>query len=112
MFATFFAKLRAAGHAIADEAVELLGTFFSAAAHSIAANGGPLLIQLAQDAVLAAETQGGNAGQKLQAAVDLVKAGLTAKGEPIVTNAIHLAIEASVAQLKAGVIAPPVAVAS
>lgn len=82
---------------VADDIAVGLG----ALVQSIATSGGPLLMALAQDAVIAAEAQGGAGDVKFAAAKDAVVAGLTARGAPIVMNAIHGAIEAMVANQKA-----------
>jgi Bacteriophage holin of superfamily 6 (Holin_LLH) len=68
---------------------------------TIAENGGPLLAQAAMDGVLAAEQKGGTGSEKLAAAQAAVIADLTAKGIPIVMNAVNGAIEAAVAKMKA-----------
>jgi hypothetical protein len=76
-------------------------SFLSNVAHSIAANGGPVLIELATAAVAAAEAQGGSGKDKFNAAVASVTAGLEAKGVPVVLNAVNAAIEAAVANQNA-----------
>lgn len=81
-------------------------SFLSNVAHSIAVNGGPVLVDLATAAVLAAEAQGGSGSDKLNAAVKAVTAGLEAKGIPVVVNAVNAAIEAAVANLQAEKVAP------
>lgn len=73
----------------------------SAMGKSIAANGGPVLVQAAEDAVLAAETTGGDASAKLAAAQAAVIADLQKNGIPVVMNAVNGAIEAAVAGMKA-----------
>jgi hypothetical protein len=77
--------------------------FISPLAASIARNGGPVLLEIAQAAVLAAETTGGSGSDKLKAAQEAVVAGLKAKEIPIVMNAVNGAIEAAVAALQAKV---------
>jgi hypothetical protein len=75
--------------------------FLSNVAHSIAVNGGPVLVELATAAVAAAEAQGGSGQDKFNAAVKAVTSGLTAQGVPVVLNAVNAAIEAAVANLQA-----------
>lgn len=75
-------------------------SFMSNVAHSIAVNGGPVLVELATAAVAAAEAQGGSGSDKFNAAVKAVTSGLEAKGVPIVLNAVNAAIEAAVANMQ------------
>ncbi len=76
-------------------------SFVSPLAHAIAVNGGIVLAQAAEEAVLAAETAGGDSSTKLAAARAAVISTLESKGIPVVLNAINGAIEAAVAKLKA-----------
>jgi hypothetical protein len=64
-------------------------------------NGGPVLVQIARDAVAAAEAAGGSGESKKAAAVATVIAGLKTRGIPVVQNAVQLAVESAVAQIKA-----------
>lgn len=75
--------------------------FIEAAAGSIAANGGQVLIDAATGAVSAAEAAGGTAAQKLAAAQASVVSTLEGQGIPVVQNAVNVAIEAAVASMKA-----------
>lgn len=67
--------------------------------HSIEQNGGAVLVSAAAAAVAAAETQGGSGSDKFEAAKAAVISTLTSQGIPVVTNAVHGAIEAAVAAL-------------
>lgn len=83
------------------EAEQIALTFLQAAASSIAASGGALLVSAAEQAVIAAEAQGGSGSDKLNAAVDAVKGTLANAGMQAAENAIRIAIEAAVAKMKA-----------
>lgn len=83
------------------EAEKVVSAFVGAFIHNIAANGGPVLVLAAKDAVSAAEATGGSASVKLAAAQAAVIADLTSKGVTVVNSAINGAIEAAVAQLQA-----------
>lgn len=72
-----------------------------ALAHSIAQNGGAVLISAAASAVSAAETAGGAGEQKFAAAKSSVISVLEGQGLTVVTSAVNAAIEAAVAQMKA-----------
>lgn len=98
---SFFSDLGDKLKSLADEILEFVESFFGAAIKAVEQNGGPLLVQLATDAVAAAEASGGSGGQKLQAAVDSVVAGLKTNGVPVVLNAVNIAVETAVANLKA-----------
>jgi hypothetical protein len=75
--------------------------FLEPIAQEIAKSGGIVLVQIAQEAVLAAEAAGGSGSDKFNAARKTVENGLKAQGIPIVINAINAAIEAAVAKMKA-----------
>lgn len=75
--------------------------FASSLIHSIAANGGQVLVDAAVAAVAAAEAAGGTGAEKLASAQAAVIATLKAAGVTVVTNAVNGAIEAAVAELKA-----------
>lgn len=72
----------------------------AALAESITNNGGAILINAAQAAVIAAEGAGGTGAQKLDAAKTAVIQVLTNQGIPFVESAVNGAIEAAVAQNK------------
>ena len=74
--------------------------FLEPLAESIAKNGGPVLLDIVQNAVLTAEKTGGSGSDKLAAAKSLIETQLKKEGLPIVWNAINGAIEAVVANLK------------
>lgn len=76
--------------------------FLEPLAKVIAKNGGPVLLEIVQSAVLAAEHAGGSGSDKLGIAKDIIEKELKSKGLPIVWNAINGAIEAAVASMKAG----------
>lgn len=97
---SFLDTLKAEIEQIFNTVTAFLGTFFNAAVQAVAAGGGQLLVQSAINAVTAAETAGGSGSDKFNAAKSAVIADLTAKGIPVITNAIHLAIEAAVANVK------------
>lgn len=75
--------------------------FASSLIHSMASNGGQVLIDAATAAVIAAEAGGGTGQDKLNAAIAAVVASLKAKGIPVVMNAVNGAIEAAVADMNA-----------
>ncbi|MPY72149.1 MAG: hypothetical protein GEU92_18980 [Alphaproteobacteria bacterium] len=75
-------------------------TFASAGIKSLAENGGMFLMDAALEAVKAAETNGGSGLDKLKSAKDSVVENLTTEGIEVVENAVNLAIELAVAQLK------------
>lgn len=74
--------------------------FIKPLAKEIAKSGGKMLLEIAKEAVLAAEASGGSGGDKFKAAQSTIIAQLNEKGIPIVTNAINGAIEAAVASMK------------
>ena len=84
-----------------SEAEKEASSFLEAAAHSLIANGGAVLIGAAKDAVVAAETTGGTNEQKKDAAVTAVVSSLKTNGLPVVMNAVNFAVEAAVAQKNA-----------
>lgn len=69
-------------------------------AKQIADSGGKLLLQIAFEAVIAAEQAGGSGQDKFNAAQKAVISGLKARGLPIVLNAINGSIEIAVARMK------------
>lgn len=73
--------------------------FSSSLIHSIAQNGGDILIQAAKTAVDAAEAAGGSGSEKREAAKASIIESLKANGIPLVMNSINGAIEAAVAEL-------------
>lgn len=75
--------------------------FLLAAATLLARSGGQALVQAARDAVAAAESQGGTGEEKFAAAKKAVVKSLQRQALPIITTAIHIAIESAVAELKA-----------
>lgn len=77
--------------------------FIAPLAKEISKNGGDFLIQVAYKAVVAAEANGGSGSDKFNAAKNSVVTALAAEGLPIVLNAVHGALEAAVAKMKAGV---------
>lgn len=84
-----------------SDAEAVVAAFFSSLAHSIAVNGGPVLVAAARSAVAAAEATGGDATTKRDAAFAAVVGTLQSQGLPVVTNAVNGAIEAAVAELQA-----------
>jgi len=96
-----FKALQNAFHAFVQHFESDALSFVSSLASNIVANGGKVLTDAAIAAVTAAETNGGTGQEKFAAAVASVTATLTAEGLPVVTNAVHGAIEAAVAQIKA-----------
>ena len=97
MLATLKKSVQNAFHRLVDSAQ----TGLEALARSIARNGGEVLTAAAAAAVAAAEAQGGSGAAKFQAARAAVVAVLTAKGIPLVENAVQGAILAAVADLNA-----------
>lgn len=75
--------------------------FLEPLAEQIVKSGGTVLMQLALEAVKIAEEQGGSGAEKFDAAKKFVITGLQQQGIAVVTNAIHAAIEASVAKMNA-----------
>jgi hypothetical protein len=72
-----------------------------AAGKQILANGGPILLDAAMSAVGVAEKTSGTGVEKLAAATAEVVGVLKEKGVPVVMNAVNVAIEGSVAALRA-----------
>lgn len=73
--------------------------FVDSLAENIAKNGGPILIEAAKNAVIAAATHGGASGEeKFNTAKQIVINELKRKGIPVVSNAVNGAIEAAVAE--------------
>lgn len=101
MWQEFLAFLSGIGHVIF--------AFMMAGAQSIASNGGPVLVQAAEDGVAAAEAAGGDGATKRAAALAAVIADLQKNGIPVVINAVNVAIETSVANLRAKQAATPAA---
>jgi hypothetical protein len=103
-----------AWHKVVKEAKEVVSDIFSAftsAGTQLLRDGGPVLITAATEAVIAAETTPGDSNAKFQAAEAAVLAELKDKGLPIVKNAVRLAIENAVANLKASGFEVPTAAA-
>ena len=80
----------------------VLIAFFTAGVKAIANGGGKVLTDAALAGVRAAEATGDSGDVKFNAAWASVVSTLTAEGIPVATNAVRLAIEAAVAQIKAG----------
>ena len=99
-FNEFWEKISEYLKSFFTEAEKIALTFLSAAAKSIASSGGALLTSAALVAVKAAQESGGTNDEKFQAAFDAVKDTLASEGIIAGTNAINVAIEAAVAQLK------------
>lgn len=78
---------------------EAILSFTNNLAHSIAQNGGQVLVSAAVAAVQAAEHAGGDGKTKLASAVAAVVSTLETQGIPVVMNAVNGAIEAAVAGL-------------
>lgn len=74
--------------------------FLLPAATLLARSGGQALVQAAREAVAAAESQGGSGEDKLNAARKAVVKSLQRQALPVITNAINIAIETAVAELK------------
>lgn len=91
--------------AIVERFGEELWVAFKAATYTLLTDietmGGTLFLSVVSDAVTAAETAGGTGMDKFNAAKSIVVADLTSKGLPVVTSAVHAAIEAGVASLNA-----------
>lgn len=98
---SIWTSLEAIGHNILASVGRGTLAFFGALASSIETQGGPLLVHLAQDAVVAAEHQGGTGGEKFGAAKAAILAGLASEGVEVAGNVINGTIEAAVANLKA-----------
>jgi len=77
--------------------------FALAGAKSIAINGGLMLIDAATSAVEAMAATDGSGKDKRDAAINAVVAQLESKGVPVVENAVRLAVETAVANLKADI---------
>lgn len=75
--------------------------FFAAAAKSIVASGGQLLLNAATQAVETAEATGGTGAEKFAAAEAAVTGTLASAGITAITGAVHAGIEAAVATMKA-----------
>lgn len=65
----------------------------------IVEGGGDMLLNLAADAVRAAESTGGSGEDKFNAAKKVVIKGLQQRGRVVIMNAIHSAIEMAVAEM-------------
>lgn len=89
----FLMKMLTAAERIAFE-------FLLVGAKSIAQSGGALLTDAAMAAVRAAEETGGSGTEKYEAAFNSIVGTLKDAGQPVVENAVNLAIEAAVAKLK------------
>lgn len=87
-------------------ALDIFSAFFNAGVEA-ARQIGPVLLQSATDAVLAVETTPGDGKVKREAAFAAIVADLESKGLPIVKNAINLAIEAAVANMKSSAATAP-----
>lgn len=74
--------------------------FLEGAAKQIVNAGGPILINAAIAAVTAAETAGGSGADKFKAAVTATENVIKTQGIPMVSNAIAIAVEGAVANLK------------
>lgn len=94
--------LRNALSDVVDRLESFFSAFFGAAVHAVEAGGGELLVTLATSAVAAAEATPGGGSAKFDAAKASVLAGLSSAGVPILKNAVHIAIETAVANLRAG----------
>lgn len=81
-------------------AQQIAFAFLLAGAKAIAASGGALLTDAATAAVKAAENAGGSGTEKYEAAFAAVVGTLEDAGQPVVENAVNLAIEAALAKLK------------
>ncbi|MGE3541456.1 MAG: hypothetical protein AB7N91_28990 [Candidatus Tectimicrobiota bacterium] len=75
--------------------------FITAGAQAILSGGRQVLKDAAMAAVRSQEQEGGTGGEKRDRAFDAVKGTLLNAGVPVVVNAIYLAIEAAVANLRA-----------
>ncbi|HVY13422.1 MAG TPA: phage holin, LLH family [Alphaproteobacteria bacterium] len=108
-FVSFLKKIRDAIIETFTDAEKAVVAGFDALIHSIAENGGHVLMEIAADAVKAAEATGGTGLQKFAAAEAQVIQDLQDKSIPVVANAIKGAIEAAVATLKVNKAAEPAA---
>lgn len=87
-------------------ASDIFSAFFQAAIQS-ARGLGPVLLESATDAVMAAEQTPGDGKAKFAAAFAMVVKDLESKGVPVVVNAVNLAIEAAVANMKSSAATAP-----
>lgn len=99
IFETIIGLLKAFGEAL----LAAVFSGFQDLVKSVADNGGQLLMDAADEAVRAAEAQGGSGFEKYDAAFDAIAAKLASEGVEVVGNAVNGAIEAAVAKLKAEV---------
>lgn len=74
---------------------------FSAAISSVAENGGPVLMEIAYEAVVAVSSGALTNSEKREVAFEQIVQTLEEKGLPVVTNAVNIALEASYAEFKA-----------
>ncbi len=82
---------------------DIFTSFFSPLARQIARGGGVILLEAAMEAVKRAEEyEGKPSSEKFDLAKSIVIARLKANSIPIITNAVHGAIEAAVARLQEG----------
>lgn len=89
-------------HDLINSITDFSSSFFSAALAAVEKSGGKVLEDAALAAVQAAESAGGSGGDKFAAAFAAVIEVLTEQGIPTITHAVNFAIEAAVAQIKAG----------
>lgn len=98
-FKTFFSSI----FGKVEVTLSTIESFLKPALDALIKGGGPILIAAARAAVMAVAadpsllTAAG--GVKRDAAFKLIAADLAAKGLPVVTNAVNIAIEAAVAAL-------------
>lgn len=88
--------LEALGHALFASVTRS----FEAGIQSVVENGGELLIDAARDAVRAAEESSATGFDKFDVAFDHASARLKSEGLAVVKNAVSIAIENAVAELK------------
>lgn len=100
-FQDFLEKAKDFFDHLLTEAGKIALSFLSAAAKSIAASGGALLVEAARNAVVAAEKQGGTGSEKREAAINAVTSTLENAGISVIATAVNTAIEAAVAEMNA-----------
>lgn len=86
---------------IFDSARDQLADFFVPFIRTVLNNGGQILLQAAMKGVIAAEQENVPGEEKFKIAKNAVIIELKTKGIPVVINAVHSAIEAAVAKMKA-----------
>lgn len=103
---TIFQKIEKYIENIFEKGEDIAADAVKAFVKSLEAGGGPLLLQIALDAVSAVSTTNNTGSMKFGLARKEIIADLTARGLPILENAVQGAILVAVSKLKADVTEP------